>query len=147
MIGRHGEQDSKHKPAWTLTTVATMHGGTGCTLRDIGAEWLVFGLGLTIADKALFADFPLDFAFAWLLGVGFPYSTIVPIRRMGQLRGIWAAVKADTFSIVTFQLGLFVGMYLYQQVIFAPGLPKTCAGVPLEWRPRTRPARRSLSLR
>ena len=76
---------------------------------------------------ALYADFALDFTMAWLLGVGFQYFTIVPMRRIGKLQGIWAAVKADTLSIIAFQIGLFAGMFLYQQVLFAPGLPTTSA--------------------
>lgn len=98
-----------------------------CTLGDIAAEWLVFATGLTIAGKALYADFALDFAFAWLLGVIFQYFTIVPMRDIGRAKGIWAAIKADTLSILAFQVGLFLGMWIYQEVIFPPGLSKTTA--------------------
>jgi hypothetical protein len=49
--------------AWAVKTKAVMHCGAGCTLGDIGAEWLVFTLGLIIAGKAIYADIPLDFAF------------------------------------------------------------------------------------
>lgn len=43
------------------------HCGVGCTPADIGAEWLAYSAGLAIAGKALYADFLLDFAFAWML--------------------------------------------------------------------------------
>lgn len=75
----------------------------------------------------MYADFPLDFAFAWALGVVFQYFTIVPMRGIGKAEGIRAAIKADTLSILAFQLGLFLGMWIYQEVIFSPGLPKTTA--------------------
>ncbi|MER7895776.1 DUF4396 domain-containing protein [Streptomyces sp. NPDC096046] len=96
-------------------------------LCKIAGDSGLFATGLTIAGKALYADFALDFAFAWVLGVVFQYFTIVPMRNIGRAKGIWAAVKADTLSIVAFQVGLFLGMWIYQELLFAPGLPKTTA--------------------
>ncbi|MGW4345240.1 hypothetical protein ACWEL8_09195 [Streptomyces sp. NPDC004690] len=37
----------------------------------------------------------------------------------GRAKGVWAAVKADTLSILAFQLGLFLGMWVYQELIFS----------------------------
>jgi hypothetical protein len=127
VIEQLGPPDPEAMPRWTILSKAVSHCGAGCTIGDIAGEWLVFGLGLTIAGKGLWADMPMDFAFAWLLGVGFQYFTIVPMRKMGRLEGLWAAIKVDTLSIVAFQVGLFAGMALYQEVIFSPGLPKTTA--------------------
>lgn len=121
----HGGHDDSDELRWHHTAKGTTHCGAGCTAGDIIAEWLVFALALTIAGKALFADFALDFAFAWLLGIVFQYFSIVPMRDMGPLEGLKAAVKADTLSIVAFQIGLFAGMALYQEVIFPEPLPKT----------------------
>ncbi|MDG9722771.1 MULTISPECIES: DUF4396 domain-containing protein [unclassified Streptomyces] len=126
-VEEHGVPDSGKLPDWNVQSKAISHCGAGCTLGDIGAEWLVFAASLTLAGKALYADFALDFAFAWILGVLFQYFTIVPMRGIGRLKGIWAAVKADTLSIIAFQVGLFLGMWLYQEVLFSPGLPKTTA--------------------
>lgn len=127
VIERRGRPDPDELPAWDVRSKAASHCGAGCTLGDIGAEWLVYGLGLTVAGKALWADMPLDFAFAWVLGIVFQYFSIVPMRDIGRLRGVWAAIKADTLSILAFQLGLFLGMWIYQDVLFPPGLPKTTA--------------------
>lgn len=127
VIEEDGMPDSEKLPWWDVLSKAVSHCGAGCTLGDIGAEWLVFWSGLVIAGEALYADFPLDFAFAWLLGIAFQYFTIVPMRDVGRLAGIRAAIKADTLSILAFQAGLFVGMWVHQKVIFAPGLPKTTA--------------------
>lgn len=49
------------------------------------------------------------------------------MRDLGGLKGVWAAIKVDTLSILAFQFGLFLGMWVYQEVIFSPGLPKTTA--------------------
>ncbi|HZD81081.1 MAG TPA: DUF4396 domain-containing protein [Actinomycetota bacterium] len=125
--GERSSEDQEDRVRWWQVAKADSHCGAGCTLGDIGAEWLVFTLGLLIAGKALYADFPLDLAFAWTLGVVFQYFTIVPMRDLGPLRGIWAAIRADTLSIVAFQIGLFAGMFVYQELIFPNPLPKTSA--------------------
>lgn len=54
------------------------------------------------------------------------YFSIVPMREdVGRRRGIWAAIKADTLSIVAFQAGLFGFMALYHLVLWQ--LPLTTA--------------------
>ncbi|HET7369635.1 MAG TPA: DUF4396 domain-containing protein [Gammaproteobacteria bacterium] len=127
VIERLGPPDSDQMPQWIVLGKAVSHCGAGCTLGDIAGEWLVAALGLTIGGKAMLADFPMDFGWAWTLGVVFQYFTIVPMRDVGKLKGIWLAIKADTLSIVAFQAGLFGGMAVYQELIFPPGLPKDTA--------------------
>lgn len=94
---------------------------------DIIAEWSLLVLGITITGTALYADIVFDFILAWLLGVIFQYCTIVPMRQLRPLRGIKEAIKADTLSIVAFQVGLFAGMIIYQMLIFSNPLPTTSA--------------------
>jgi hypothetical protein len=125
--GRSTSEDDQ--PRWWTISKATSHCGAGCTLGDIVGEWVVFRLGLTIgafsAHKAnvLMADFALDFALAWSFGIVFQYFSIVPMRDdVGPLRGIWVAIKADTLSIVSFQVGLFGYMALYHLVLWNPPL-------------------------
>ncbi|WP_225813568.1 DUF4396 domain-containing protein [Streptomyces spinosus] len=127
VIEERGQPDAERLPEWQVMSKAVSHCGAGCTLGDIVGEWIVFATGLTIAGKSLYADFVLDFVFAWTLGVVFQYFTIAPMRDMSRAEGIRAAIKADTLSIVAFQVGLFLSMWVYQDVIFSPGLPKTSA--------------------
>lgn len=128
---RHGRARARQgadSPRWAVLARAVSHCGAGCTLGDIIAEWLVVALGLTIAGTALFADFAMDFAWAWALGIVFQYFSIVPMRDdLGPLAGLWAAIKADTLSIVAFQIGLFAGMAIYQTLIWSHPLPKDTA--------------------
>jgi hypothetical protein len=49
------------------------------------------------------------------------------MREVGKIKGIWAAMKADTLSILAFQVGLFAGMAIYQMLIWTEPLPKTTA--------------------
>lgn len=127
MIERFGEPDADAQPRWQSWFKAVSHCGAGCTIGDIWAEWLVWALGWTAFAISLPVDFAMDFLFAWTLGVAFQYFTIVPMRDVGKLRGVWAAMKADSLSIAAFQVGLFAGMAAYQQLIWSPGLPKTTA--------------------
>jgi hypothetical protein len=127
MIEKMGPPDPDQMPRWNILSKAVSHCGAGCTLGDIAGEWLVAGLGLMIAGESLLADFPMDFVWAWTLGIVFQYFTIVPMRDMGKIKGIWAAIKADTLSIVAFQAGLFGGMAIYQKLIWSPPLDKSTA--------------------
>jgi hypothetical protein len=127
VIEKLGEPDPDSLPRWNILGKAISHCGAGCTLGDIAGEWLVASLGLMIAGESLLADIPMDFAWAWTLGIAFQYFTIVPMREMGRVKGIWAAIKADTLSILAFQAGLFGGMAIYQKLIWDPPLPKDSA--------------------
>ncbi len=71
----------------------------------------------------------LDFVLAWSLGIVFQYLTIVPMRAdVGRLEGLWLAIRADTLSILSFQVGLFGWMALSHEVIWQPPLPIDSSG-------------------
>lgn len=127
VIAEHGDPDGDAMPTWSLQSKAISHCGAGCTLGDIAGEWVVFSLALTVGGRELFADLPMDFVWAWTLGIAFQYFTIVPMRDIGRFRGAWAAIKVDTLSIVAFQTGLFAGMAVYQLLLWDPPLSKTTA--------------------
>ena len=110
-------------PRWSVLSKAVSHCGAGCTLGDIGGEWLVAALGLTSPARGCLWICP------WTsVGLGARHRIPIlhdrPDAEHGKLDGVWAAVKADTLSIVAFQVGLFGGMAIYQELIFPPGLPK-----------------------
>jgi hypothetical protein len=114
---------------WWSTAKAVSHCGAGCTIGDIIGEWIVYGTAWTIpifaseAANSLMAMFVADFVLAWTLGIVFQYFSIVPMRQdIGKLAGVWAAIKADTLSIVAFQIGLFGYMALYHLVLWDPPL-------------------------
>lgn len=108
----------KEGPDWVQTTVGVFHCGAGCTLGDIVGEWLVFALAWTWAGSAFSTELVTDFIFAYLLGIFFQYFTIAPMRGERGLKGIAVAAKADTISIVAFEIGLFGWMALAYFVIF-----------------------------
>ena len=123
--------DPRNLRPWHIGN-AVSHCGAGCTLGDIGGEWILFAffaspvLGIT---GTYGWEIIADFALAWTLGIVFQYFTIVPMRdEVGKLQGIWQAVKVDTLSILAFQIGLFGWMALSHFVIWQPALKVDTSG-------------------
>jgi len=102
------------------------HCGSGCTLGDICAEWLVFfvpavaawfGWGWLFQDK-MFATWVVDYLFAFGFGIAFQYFTIKPMRDLSVAEGLKEAVKADTLSLTAWQLGMYGFMALAHFYLF-----------------------------
>lgn len=98
--------------------ISTSHCGAGCTLGDIVAEWLVFGLALTLLGHAIFASYALDYLFAFSLGVVFQYFAIAQMGGASLGEVARRTVKADLFSLTAFEIGLFAWMGLAYFVFF-----------------------------
>ncbi|MEU2349125.1 DUF4396 domain-containing protein [Modestobacter sp. NPDC049651] len=113
-----GVHEAPGKPGWATTSVGVSHCGAGCTLGDIIAEFAVFALGITIAGRALWAEFIGDYVLAVLLGLLFQYFAIAPMRGLSFGKGIVAAAKADILSLTAFEVGLFGWMALMSFVFF-----------------------------
>ncbi|WP_219013986.1 MULTISPECIES: DUF4396 domain-containing protein [unclassified Streptomyces] len=101
-----------------ITAVGVSHCGAGCTLGDIIAEFAVFALGVTIGGIALPAECIGDYVLALLLGIGFQYFAIAPMRGLGLRKGLMTAAKADVLSLTAFEVGLFGWMALMFFVFF-----------------------------
>ena len=112
------DREPPEKPFWQTVFVATSHCGAGCTVGDTIAETAVFLGGLTLLGSTLLAAYALDFALAYATGVAFQYFTIAPMRNLGFKEGLWAAIKADTISLIAFEIGMFGFMALTQKVFF-----------------------------
>ncbi len=106
------KEQARRSPTWQQTALADSHCGAGCTLADIVTEFTVFGVGATFLGMELYASYLWDFVAAWLLGIAFQYFTIKPMRNLSVAGGVWAAIKADTLSILTFQIGMYGWMAL-----------------------------------
>ncbi|HLG97887.1 MAG TPA: DUF4396 domain-containing protein [Bryobacteraceae bacterium] len=100
--------------------VGDSHCGAGCTLGDFAGEWIVFLTGLTVAGSVLWADYAIDFLFAYLLGLVFQYFAIAPMRNLSGWPGIKAAIKADTIPLVAFEVGMFAWMAFSSMVLIQP---------------------------
>lgn len=112
----YGDPPKKSFSAITATGVS--HCGAGCTLGDIIGATLVFFLGWEIAGLALWPEYFVDFALAFALGIAFQYFSIVPMRGLSFRKGIKEAMKADSLSLVSFEVGLFGWMAFMQFVLY-----------------------------
>lgn len=100
------------------TSLSVFHCGAGCTLGDIAGEFLVFALAIEVAGQTLYADFLIDLAFAYVFGIVFQYFSIVPMRGLSFQEGVKAALRADTLSIIAFQIGMFGWMAIAYFLLF-----------------------------
>lgn len=113
-------------PFWAKVGKGASHCGSGCTLGDICAEWLVvfvpvvatwFGWHWLFAEK-MFAVWAVDYVFAFAFGIAFQYFTIKPTRNLSVRAGLWQAIKADALSLTAWQLGMYGFMAVAAFVIF-----------------------------
>lgn len=109
------------KPFWAIIALGVTHCGAGCTLGDIIAECGLFFTGTMLAGSQLDTFLVGDYMMAYALGIAFQYFTIAPMRGISGVKGIWAAVKADTLSLTAFEVGLFAWMWA-MSVVFKPEL-------------------------
>jgi hypothetical protein len=105
-------------PTREQIAVAVSHCGAGCALGDIVGEWWVFAMVLSWAGGEFLTRLVLDFILAWLFGILFQYFTIAPMRGLSFGKGVRQAIRADTLSIVAFQVGMFGWMALTYYVFF-----------------------------
>ncbi|KAF0094789.1 MAG: hypothetical protein E1N59_1524 [Puniceicoccaceae bacterium 5H] len=102
------------------------HCGAGCTLGDIIAEWSAFLLPAiavwfgyhSLFQEKIFAIWIFDYIIAWLIGVAFQYFTIKPMRNLSPGQGLLQAMKADTASITSWQVGMYGWMAIAHFAIF-----------------------------
>jgi hypothetical protein len=122
-------------PFPVMVAKGALHCGSGCCIGDICAEWLAFLVPAVavwfgwqhLFHEKMFAVWIVDFIFAFVLGVAFQYFTIVPMRHLGKLEGIWQAVKADALSLTAWQVGMYGFMAVAKFWLFG-----TLLGAPLE---------------
>ncbi len=99
--------DHVHKPHWQSTLVGVTHCAGGCVLGDSIAAPLVTVAGFTVFGVLLLGHFVGEFVAAYLFGIAFQ---MLPMMAMGETNPIKAfvnAIKADTLSLVSFEIGMF----------------------------------------
>lgn len=101
-------------PTGSQVAVGTSHCGAGCILADVVCEFAIAEAGITLLGSMLLAEFAIDFAAAWALGIVFQYFAIKPMRNLSVRQAVVASIKADTLSIAAFQ----VGMYAWMAAVF-----------------------------
>ena len=133
LIGRQPptgtEAPQREKPFAASVLTGTLHCGAGCTVGDFAGEWIVFLGGLTVAGSVLWANYVVDFTLAFLVGIVFQYFAIAPMRNISGWPGVKAALKADTISLIAYEIGMFCWMGFANR-LFHPKLDPTS---PVYW--------------
>ncbi|MFS0783096.1 DUF4396 domain-containing protein [Bacillus sp. 1P06AnD] len=111
------------KPFWQSVFVSTSHCSGGCTLGDAFGVPFVFFTGFTIMGSMLFTHYVVEFILAYIFGVLFQVFSIVPMNRqmgnhMSWGKGFIEAIKADTISLIAFEIGMFGWMAIVHYVLF-----------------------------
>jgi len=124
------EAPDAETPFPVMVAKGASHCGSGCTLGDMVAEWLVFfvptvatWLGWhSLFEERIFAIWIADYVFAFAIGMAFQYFTIKPMRNLSVGQGLLQALKADVLSLTAWQVGMygFMGMaslWLFRRII------------------------------
>lgn len=132
-VRREAPPSKRETPFPIMVANGALHCGSGCTLGDIVAEWLVFAVpAIAVAfgyqrmfGEKIFAVWVVDYVFAYMFGIFFQYFTIAPMRGLSVGEGIIAAIKADTLSLTAWQIGMygfmaFAYFYLFRKLIGVP---------------------------
>ncbi len=105
----HAQGEAK-PPMWQAVFTGAAHCGAGCALGDFAAEWIALALGLVLFGSAMAARLTLSFVLAYAAGIAFQYFAIAPMRALSLRAGLVAAIKADTFSLIAYEIGMFAWM-------------------------------------
>lgn len=111
----HGQRS---KPFWQSVFVSTTHCSSGCSLGDMIGVPIVALTGLTIAGSTLFADYAVEFILAYIFGIAFQYYGMGFKKQREPGKAIKNAIKADTWSLIAFEIGMFGWMALVHHVFF-----------------------------
>jgi hypothetical protein len=118
-----GIPSSHEKPFWQSVFTGASHCGAGCALGDFIGAWIVFGAGLILLGSMPFAHYVIEFVLAYGFGIVFQYFSIAPMRGLGFREGMIEAIKADTLSLIAFEVGMFAWMAVSELLL--PGLEPT----------------------
>ena len=122
---RGSDHEQRDVPLRISIATGASHCGAGCTLGDLVGELgvvavpalaTVAGLGTLFTDE-MYARWVVDFVAAYLIGIAFQYFAIAPMAHQSPARSLWQAIKADTLSITSWQVGMYGLMALAQLVV------------------------------
>ncbi|MGQ7244507.1 DUF4396 domain-containing protein [Salinicola sp. V024] len=111
---QHGghEHHGGDKPKWQSVFVSATHCGGGCTLGDVVTAPIATATGFALLGSAVLGHFVLAFIGAYLFGVLFQYLPIRAMSDSGPGAALRDAIKADTLSLIAFQIGMYLWMLI-----------------------------------
>lgn len=107
-----------NQPHWQSVALSALHCGAGCTLADIIGEWLTNYVPVTVAGNQLVGNWVLDFILALIIGVYFQFYAIREMEKISIGHALSRAFKADFFSLLSWQIGMYGWMAIVYFVLF-----------------------------
>nr|WP_263314409.1 DUF4396 domain-containing protein [Mammaliicoccus sp. Marseille-Q6498] len=104
------------KPFWKSVVVSTTHCSAGCALGDLIGAPIVFYAGITIFTNQMATEFLVEFILAYIFGLMFQYFHM-EIKHDHPGRDLIDAIKADTLSLIAFEIGMFGFMIIMHMFI------------------------------
>ena len=119
-----GHMPMEH-PHWKSVALSALHCGAGCTLADIIGEWVTNYIPVTVAGSQLIGNWVFDFILALIIGVYFQFYAIREMERISVGNALSRAFKADFFSLLSWQIGMYGWMAIVYFILFVnEPLPK-----------------------
>ncbi|VDG96555.1 Uncharacterised protein [Lysinibacillus sphaericus] len=110
-------EDTRGRGAKVFTS--TSHCSSGCSFGDAVGVPIVALTGLTVAGSMLFAHYIVEFVLAYLFGILFQFASIYPMNKeKGKMHALIESLKADTISLIAFEIGMFGWMAIVHYVLF-----------------------------
>jgi hypothetical protein len=121
--GRLKSKDNEkedHRGKNAKVFVSTSHCSAGCTFGDAVGVPIVALTGFTVLGSSLFAHYTVEFILAYLFGILFQFYAIYPMNKeAGKKKAVSASIKADTLSLIAFQIGMFGWMAIVHFILFS----------------------------
>lgn len=99
-------------------TFGIFHCGAGCTLADLIGEWFTYWVPLRIGGSLIAGSWVLDFVLALVIGVFFQFAAIREMEKISFSKAVSRAFKADFFSLLAWQVGMYGWMAVVTFVLF-----------------------------
>lgn len=117
-IGQKNSIRMQKKPFWQSVAIGTLHCGSGCTIGDIFAEIFLFFIPVVIFRSSVAGVWTVDYIFAFTIGIVFQYYSIKPMKKLKSKEALKAALRADTLSLTSWQIGMYGWMAISFFLIF-----------------------------
>lgn len=111
------------KPFWQSVAIGALHCGSGCTIGDILAETFLLFVPVVIFGSSLAGSWTIDYIFAFVIGIIFQYYSLKPMKNLSSGKTLKAALKADTLSLTSWQIGMYGWMAISFFLIFHRKIP------------------------
>ena len=106
------------RPHWQSIALSALHCGAGCTLADIIGEWITCYFPISIGGSMIIGNWVFDFILALIIGIYFQFYAIREMEKISVAAGLIRAFKADFFSLLSWQVGMYGWMAIVYFVIF-----------------------------